>query len=730
MKKNNAILLALLTITMMAMAPIAYNANALPTQNKNSKLVPKAIGISPFTKYDWTIAISTLDYSVSGPDIPFGTEYILEQVKNAIGGLELGKMVMVFGKTYPTDKVAYVTPFIITGTDIYVTPEFISLAMNISLTDAQDLAFTIPKGSGIAPTLFMGLIFLGASGPMGPMMAPMLTALNTPNGIEPTQIDFSTIPTITAALYNYTTEAIGPPAPILDPNAFSFYKSMWPMMTQELPDGIEGSVVETDDTISFMVSGTNTTVDDITTTVTVDFVATYNKTTGILRDLYLSGQLEMTDGTNTITGDLEFAMGFTGSTSYTFGLTFGEQIGFTPGYIDYTDALINLLQQFNENITKDVVDEFIANITAINTTLTYDDINSVSGIDLFYDVFIDAPWGQSSDKMIASDLMFGAPYVLPAWDEMASVSQLEQFIVTSVLGKFLKYQIESLNPTMTLSITGDYAFLLHGTVGNFDYASSYNTLNIMVQNVTGSTDPQNLGFRIKIKVTSWMTYDNEGFLTEIGFNFNISELVFDSDGDGDFTDEFATFHGYVELSINRVASTSSGYGTMGLDFSTIIDPPDPDPASPEWTDFTPKEQPEPPGETPDTAGPSITDVSYYPDKPPSGEQVKVTAKVSDESTILQVVLSYETEEGWVNVTMTFNETSGLYEAYFVMPNATKINAKIYAEDIYHNWSVEEFVIGQEAGGFLGGQNMVYIGGGALALIILLSVIFVLTRRRG
>ena len=736
-------LVAVLLVTAMAVSPMASAFHAIPIKNsENPTYTPKAIGIHSYVKHDWTIAIASFDYQATGPTVPYWLPAVLQQAKNTINGLKLGKFVMVIGKVDSVHKIAYVTPYIITGGAIQVTPEFLALALNTTIANATNFAFTIPKGSGIAPTLFAGLTSFGKVPitPYGPMYRALLVPTNTKASPQqlPSPSNLS-VPLITAMPYNYSAEALFPPAPIVDPNALSTYESLWPMAVANLTGGevtgFTADVIETSTTMEFRIYGSNTTTDTesgTTTNVTINFIATYDKATGVETNLYLHANVEVTDGTSTVSGELELSIGYTGEESYNFGLMNGQQIGFTPTNISYSDALVSLLNNLNPNITEGLIDQFIENITAVNVTLTYNDMMSPSGIDLFYQTIAYTKDGSTSGNIMASALTFGSPYVLPAWDEMASISQTEQFVLTNILGKVLSYQVKKEYPNMTISISGNYKFLLHGNRTSFDYASSYTTLNLFIQNITGepvSMPNAHPGFQLKAKVTTWVTYDSSGFLTEIGVIVNITSFTLDTDGDGNFADEVVSFHGYASASINRVAS-GGGLSTASVDFSHPINPPDPSPTSPAWTDITPKDQPTSPGVVPDKTGPTISNIGYYPQSPKAGETVKVTADVEDNSSLLNVILSYEGDNGWVNVTMHYNDTSGYYEAYITMPNATTVNAKIYASDIFHNWNVEEFTIGKTgvSGGLLSGQNAIYIGGAALALIVILGVIFAFRRR--
>ena len=726
---NKKFLLASLLLVVLTLAPLA-NQTFATTNNKGKSLV-KEVGIQSFVKHDWTITTSDFSYTSTGTTIPEELTTMLPQIAELFNGLEMGKFVIVIGKDYPTDEVAYVTPYIILGNDVEVFAETLSLALNISLEDAQNLEFTIPKGSGIAPTLFASFMFF--EGEMGPPVGPqMLSKAFLADDFKLSQ--FEEIPTVTAMPYNYSAMAITPPAPLLKPAYFSTYAMLWEMIvTNMTPMGITGEAEDLGTEYKFSLYGTNTTTNEegVTQTVTVDFFVKYKKSTGVLSLLYLDLTLEATDGVSTLTASIHFLMGYNGYTELNFGLSDGDKIGFTPTKFDYPEALVDFLEMISEGEINATVLQMIKDyILSTNITLEYMDDYSISGIDLLYNAtaeLYDFESGNPSlvnlGPVMMSDLLFGAPYVLPVWDEMASVAQLELFIIIDVLGNFASYFAEKEEPNISFGLSGNFNILVHGTEENFDYISAYTTVSFQF------TNSSPYGISVEGSLEEWSTYSSDGLLTEVGLYINITDITFDTNGNGDFSDEFMHFSFYLDISINRVASAGGGLlATLGEpDFSNPIDAPDPEPGAAGWTDITPMNQEQPPGEVPDTVPPTIN-VTVIPEVPAKGDEVKVKAAVSDESEVTQVIFSYQNGTDWINVTMTYNETSGYYEATFTMPD-DQVNAKIYAQDIYGNWATHEFTIGQAPAPGGVPQTYLYVGGGVLALIVIVAII-AMVRRRG
>lgn len=137
----------------------------------------------------------------------------------------------------------------------------------------------------------------------------------------------------------------------------------------------------------------------------------------------------------------------------------------------------------------------------------------------------------------------------------------------------------------------------------------------------------------------------------------------------------------------------------------------------------------------DIVGPTITDVSHIPQEPTDEDTVKVIANITDPSGVSYVILSYSTDQvTWYNVSMIYNETTGLYEATIpAMPANATVYYKIYANDTYGNWAWTttysykvKAVPGQQPSP---GQNyFLYIAVAIIIGVVISTVIFVIRKR--
>ncbi len=132
----------------------------------------------------------------------------------------------------------------------------------------------------------------------------------------------------------------------------------------------------------------------------------------------------------------------------------------------------------------------------------------------------------------------------------------------------------------------------------------------------------------------------------------------------------------------------------------------------------------------DLEGPIITDISHNPQKPTSNDIVKITANITDPSGVDIVILSYSTDQStWYNISMSYNATSGLYEATIpAMPSDTTVYYKIYASDIYRNWAESEvysYTVSTPAKPWIGN----YLLGVLISIVVIVTVIFIVKKRK-
>ncbi|MGQ4915823.1 MAG: right-handed parallel beta-helix repeat-containing protein, partial [Candidatus Asgardarchaeia archaeon] len=88
----------------------------------------------------------------------------------------------------------------------------------------------------------------------------------------------------------------------------------------------------------------------------------------------------------------------------------------------------------------------------------------------------------------------------------------------------------------------------------------------------------------------------------------------------------------------------------------------------------------------DNEAPEILDISRFPLEPLHNENVTVYANVTDCCYVGRAILSYFDGTAWYNITMSYNESSGIYFGIIPgMPFDTTVYYMIYARDVWDNW---------------------------------------------
>ena len=88
--------------------------------------------------------------------------------------------------------------------------------------------------------------------------------------------------------------------------------------------------------------------------------------------------------------------------------------------------------------------------------------------------------------------------------------------------------------------------------------------------------------------------------------------------------------------------------------------------------------------------PEILSVERSIETPLNTDTVKIFANITDENDVSEAILSYYNGTSWINVTMTYNISTGLYEATIPpYPAGTVIKYMIYAADVYENWATSD-----------------------------------------
>ncbi len=92
----------------------------------------------------------------------------------------------------------------------------------------------------------------------------------------------------------------------------------------------------------------------------------------------------------------------------------------------------------------------------------------------------------------------------------------------------------------------------------------------------------------------------------------------------------------------------------------------------------------------DTSGPTFVDVWWEPESPAEEEPVTVYASIVDISGVASVILSYGVATTWTNVSMSYNDSLGLWMGVIPgMPALVEVRFKIYACDSEGNWAVSD-----------------------------------------
>ena len=528
-------------------------------------------GIEDFVRHDWQFTTLSVDLQVidTTGEIPPIVNYT-DDLINQLGGATL---TFILGRVDESEGVAYIVPVVKITNDFTVSAEILEVALDIPSEDAAELAFTIPRGSGII------------------ILAPTYGVLSMDNilyTITETILHASSTTVYVwymgAVPYPYK-EAIAPLFPMVDPSMLSSYGDQWE--TIELPEGITASYEESEGKAIFTMSGSNETeytYEDYHQYQRVEittFRSEYSLETGILLrfEADVEFEFECTYGGETQKIELSANIVFehTNAKEIEIGLSPGDVLGFKVTNFTLSQDLIDVLNETlgmpEENIT-----DFVNFVRGIKTEYTYISPNPVleTGLDLFYNITAYAPDQEPvSGFTIANVLYLGAPYVLPEWDLIYASFQFWAHLELNVEPKFAAYAARQEDPNIILEISGDYSVLERE-----DYVSTYITANAHLgYAITNETEGVNKT-DLQLSIATWYTYDKDGFLTEFYISIEGSFKI-DTDGDNSLEDEDATT-GTIVFQINRVQTNPT---TNEPQWDNPINPPNPTEAG--WTDVTP-----------------------------------------------------------------------------------------------------------------------------------------------
>ena len=726
MSKKVAVIVVVILFT-----SIMFTANA-PVQTKAGEPILSNQAISSLTEYtvhDWGISVGKAKLEIEGKYSNL-TAPLNELLNSVLRGFDHGKMTIVVGKVYEEVKIAYIAPMLVLGNDIEInetTLQLLSplLKLNASLSTIPTMK--LDKGTGVPVGTILNILseVIGVI-PGNLTLSNIFNMINftTPN--PPNNTTFPTNLTLyTSTPYNYSQEAILPPMPLLDPNNLPYYASIWSGVIQSFLPGIKGTVINMDDAYEFRAHGTNTTQINNTSTLTtqVKLVAKYNKTTGIEEAFYLDLSLTYVNGTDKVKLYLTTAMKHINSERLSFALRDGDSLKLMVTDLSHT-AIPTLLENVPGFFNITAIDQFLSIFQDSNVTFTYYDAKSQSGIDLFYNILFRGKVGQNSTQTYLSALTPISPYILPTWELQASMGQLINEALATQIVNLIFANITSSSPNTILKVKGDYRFLLHGTPSNFDYAAILSEIKIFYRNVTRSITNPGVSANMTIKI--WFTYSKMGYLTEIGGKFSIDDIAFDTNGNGDFSDEAHAGNFYYKFSMNRVTESASLIGLLG---ETIVNPPDPDPNSSAWSDATPKLKTGPIVESLDSNSPSIFGVKVDYNMTDNGVLVFISANVSDDSGILNVTVNYWYNETVYSGELQYNEETGNYTTMVLVPsNTTELNITVTAFDIFGNVNKTKVITLQISHGEPTGATWVYVTASFIVLVVTVGLIIYFKRK--
>ena len=541
------------------------------------------IGIENFVRHDWAFTRISIDLTVY--DSTGETSEAMNYTDDLINQLEGAEITFILGKVHPTDKIVYVVPFLTITQDFTVYSYILKDLLNISQSEAEELEFTIPRGSAI-------IIATGAEF----IASPYSLLFEAAGEMVTTQYPSFFIVSVP---YPYG-EVPAPPSLMVDPAMLSSHGSAWEGYSGRI-EGITTDYSESANKAIFTASGTNETEysdEDYyiyTFLNVITFRAEYSLDTGILQlfeinieaeynytyydywyDEWVKTGIELT---------INIRLEHVGAKAVEIGLEDGEKIGFKVTTFEVSPELIDainqtLIEQGYPPLTEENVTFFMNQIRGLTAEFEYIEPNPYidSGLDLFFNVTVATPdIPPSSTEIMSNALVLGSPYVLPEWDLLFGDFQFWMHFELKVLPKFVSFYFEREDPNIIFEVDGDYAVLSRDDNA---YVSAYTTINAHLGYTTTIPDEDKVKFDLTLDIERWHTYTGDGYLTEYAIKINGTLLV-DTDMDNSLTDE-TPITGYIELVINRVETDPT---TNEVDWEAPIDSPDPAEAG--WTDVTP-----------------------------------------------------------------------------------------------------------------------------------------------
>ncbi|MGQ4892695.1 MAG: hypothetical protein ACP6IP_09460 [Candidatus Njordarchaeia archaeon] len=514
----------------------------------------------------------------------------LNVTDDILNQLEGAKFEIAVGNYDNVEDELYIVPIVIIQQDFQITSSILE-QLGVPSNYSSDLAFTIPKGSGL---VFLYEIFMNA-GPVYIMntMSKGSVKIGLMNG--------PSTPTSMVVSIPYDYGDASPPLPFVPADELSDYGDDWENMTA--PDGITATYTESNGKATFSASGSNTTSESHDnysfegSYQVTKFEIVYDLDTGVLQSI--EAKVHFTENETWYDEwngkwksryqdvQMEIKLTYKGNSEIEIGLVDGQNIGYKVTEFYMSDDLLGtvnrtLMEMTNHTLTPENV-TFINNVmSAFAWKFTYRQTNPYynSGLDLYYDLNVSNSALNESETTptVFNVYQLGSPYVTPDWEVQYATFQFQSHAYLKLLPKYYKFMIENEEPGAYLNYDTAYKILESGD-GNWISMVTNASFNIGYN----ETNPAegSIMFDATLNLDSWMTYSSDGILSQIGMIVSFSAKN-DTDGDNSLTDETA-FTGTLKIVVNRVQNQGNN-PTQEPDYDQPVNVPTP---SQSWQDKTP-----------------------------------------------------------------------------------------------------------------------------------------------
>ena len=567
----------------MLVMSVAYAAH--PTQLKAASGVDMALN----HKYVWQL--DKMDAKTTGIYKGMDEPPPLNYTDDLLNQLEGAKFEMAVGNYNSSEDTIYVVPIVIIQNDIQVTPELLE-AMGVPSNYSSQLAFTIPRGSGL---VFLYKVFMEA-GPS--LFMEEATGNKGKIGI----LDGSMSPTSMVVSLPYSYSDAVPPLPFVPSNSLDDFGNSW-VNDSEPPNGITMAYTKSNGKAIYSASGSNSSTEqDVNYTFKQSiqinkFEMVYSLTTGVLQSITAKGHIVMNE-TRYSNMDhkwkskyediqIDFQFSFKGSSEIEVGLVDNQNIGYKVTEFTMSNDLVDTINKTiasmgGEPLTPENVTFIHDVMSSFAWKFTYHQVNPYynSGLDLYYDLNVsNSKLNESeADQAIFNIYQLGSPYVTPDWEVQYATFQFQSHVYLKLLPKYYKFMLEQEEPKAYLNYDTDYKILESGD-GNWISMITNASFNIGYSetNTTAGTSK----FDATLNMDSWMTYSSDGLLSQIGLIVSFSAKN-DTNGDNSLTDE-TPYTGQMRIVVNRVQNQGNN-PTQEPDYDQPVNVPAP---SQSWQDKTP-----------------------------------------------------------------------------------------------------------------------------------------------